>query len=150
MPNGSHNHHGPLSTPRVRNGEPQPAPTPASEPATAKRDLKSWWKQFSKGNPKKEDEKGTILFARIFRPVSFGQRRSRLDGVMTGLSLSNMNPQLLLSFESIVADSFRHTQNLRFAASLACPSSLVYHTRTLPFRSSTKAARATYTATCPS
>lgn len=60
MPNGSH---APLSTPRPRNGEPQPAPPPAaSEPATTKRDLASWWKQFSKrGNVKKEEDKGTCL-----------------------------------------------------------------------------------------
>ncbi|KAF2252137.1 RhoGAP-domain-containing protein [Trematosphaeria pertusa] len=54
MPNGAHNHHG-LSTPRVRNGEPQPAP--AAEPASAQRDLKSWWKNFSKRNVKKEEDK---------------------------------------------------------------------------------------------
>ncbi|PVI02412.1 RhoGAP-domain-containing protein [Periconia macrospinosa] len=53
MPHGAHNH-GPLSTPRARNGE----PTPAVEPASAKRDLTSWWKQFSKRNMKKEEEKG--------------------------------------------------------------------------------------------
>ncbi|CAI6340865.1 unnamed protein product [Periconia digitata] len=52
MPHGAHNH-GPLSTPRARNGE----PTPAAEPASAKRDLTSWWKQFSKRNMKKEEEK---------------------------------------------------------------------------------------------
>ncbi|KAH7113824.1 Rho-GTPase-activating protein 5 [Dendryphion nanum] len=56
MPNGAHGHH--LSTPRARNGEPQPAPPPTSEPASAKRDLTSWWKQFSKrGAVKKEEEK---------------------------------------------------------------------------------------------
>ncbi|PSN66551.1 RhoGAP-domain-containing protein [Corynespora cassiicola Philippines] len=55
MPNGMHNH---LSTPRVRNGEPQPAPPPASDPpAPSKRDLASWWKQFSKRSAKKEEEK---------------------------------------------------------------------------------------------
>ncbi|KAF1948670.1 RhoGAP-domain-containing protein [Byssothecium circinans] len=57
MPHGAHNHHGQLSTPRVRNGEPQPAPALATEPASAKRDLTSWWKQFSKRNMKKEEEK---------------------------------------------------------------------------------------------
>ncbi|KAF2269201.1 RhoGAP-domain-containing protein [Lojkania enalia] len=57
MPNGTH---GAVSTPRLRNGEPQPAPPPSSEPATAKRDLASWWKQFSKRSAvKKEEEKET-------------------------------------------------------------------------------------------
>lgn len=57
MPSGAHGHH--LSTPRARNGEPQPAPPPTStEPASAKRDLTSWWKQFSKRSAvKKEEEK---------------------------------------------------------------------------------------------
>ncbi|KAF2468976.1 RhoGAP-domain-containing protein [Lindgomyces ingoldianus] len=62
MPNGTHTPH---STPRVRNGEPQPAPPPtmASEPATARRDLTSWWKQFSKrSNPKKDEEKVRGIF----------------------------------------------------------------------------------------
>ncbi|KAF2873654.1 hypothetical protein BDV95DRAFT_592984 [Massariosphaeria phaeospora] len=53
MPTGTHTH-----TPRTRHGEPQPAPPPtASEPASARRDLTSWWKQFSKRNVKKEEEK---------------------------------------------------------------------------------------------
>lgn len=43
-------------TPRVRNGEPQPAPFPANEPVSAKRDLTSWWKTFSKRAVKKEEE----------------------------------------------------------------------------------------------
>ncbi|KAF2197284.1 RhoGAP-domain-containing protein [Delitschia confertaspora ATCC 74209] len=48
-----------LSSSRARNGEPQPAPPPptSSEPATTKRDLTSWWKQFKRGNVKKEEEK---------------------------------------------------------------------------------------------
>ncbi|ORY17115.1 Rho GTPase activation protein, partial [Clohesyomyces aquaticus] len=61
MPNGLHTPH---STPRVRNGEPQPAPPPtmASEPAT-RRDLTSWWKTFSKrGNIKKDEEKVRGIF----------------------------------------------------------------------------------------
>ncbi|KAF2733609.1 RhoGAP-domain-containing protein [Polyplosphaeria fusca] len=53
MPTGSHP---PISTPRPRHGEPQPAPHPASEPATAKRDLTSWWKQFSKKSTVKKEE----------------------------------------------------------------------------------------------
>jgi hypothetical protein len=52
MHNNSH-------TPRVRNGEPQPAVVMTPEPASAKRDLTSWWRQFSKRPAKKEDEKGT-------------------------------------------------------------------------------------------
>ncbi|KAJ8105139.1 hypothetical protein OPT61_g10359 [Boeremia exigua] len=43
-------------TPRVRNGEPQPAPVAANEPVSAKRDLTSWWKTFSKRAVKKEEE----------------------------------------------------------------------------------------------
>jgi hypothetical protein len=51
-----------MLTPRVRNGEPQPAPTQTPEPASAKRDLTSWWRTFSKRPPKKEDEKGTTFW----------------------------------------------------------------------------------------
>jgi hypothetical protein len=40
------------------NGEPQPAALQTPEPASAKRDLTSWWRQFSKRPTKKEDEKG--------------------------------------------------------------------------------------------
>jgi hypothetical protein len=43
-------------TPRVRNGEPQPALVGANEPVSAKRDLTSWWKTFSKRAVKKEEE----------------------------------------------------------------------------------------------
>ncbi|KAF2489877.1 RhoGAP-domain-containing protein [Lophium mytilinum] len=56
----------PMSTPRARNGEPQPAPpqtasaSTAAEPASTKRDLTSWWKQFKRGNPRKEEEKEPI------------------------------------------------------------------------------------------
>ncbi|OAG02867.1 RhoGAP-domain-containing protein [Paraphaeosphaeria sporulosa] len=57
MPNGAHNSHGAFATPRVRNGEPQPAPVTPIEPGSAKRDLTSWWKQFSKRSVKKEEEK---------------------------------------------------------------------------------------------
>jgi hypothetical protein len=67
MPNGTH---APHSTRPARNGEPQPAPPPtASEPATAKRDLTSWWKQFSKrGAVKKEEEKGStnLIYACVY------------------------------------------------------------------------------------
>ncbi|KAH7377859.1 hypothetical protein BKA66DRAFT_467367 [Pyrenochaeta sp. MPI-SDFR-AT-0127] len=56
MPAGTHNH---IHTPRVRNGEPQPAPAATPEPASARRDLTSWWRQFSKRPAKKDDEKGT-------------------------------------------------------------------------------------------
>jgi hypothetical protein len=58
MPNGAHAH---LSTRPARNGEPQPAPPPnGTEPGSARRDLASWWKQFSKPRAvKKEEEKGT-------------------------------------------------------------------------------------------
>ncbi|KAH9877989.1 hypothetical protein J1614_003206 [Plenodomus biglobosus] len=53
MPVGTQNN---SHTPRVRNGEPQAAlATP--EPASARRDLTSWWRQFSKRPAKKEDEK---------------------------------------------------------------------------------------------
>ncbi|KAF3053930.1 hypothetical protein E8E11_011899 [Didymella keratinophila] len=53
MPAATQNH---PHTPRVRNGEPQPAPVPANEPASARRDLTSWWKTFSKRAVKKEEE----------------------------------------------------------------------------------------------
>ncbi|KAG9191411.1 hypothetical protein G6011_09499 [Alternaria panax] len=46
-------------TPRVRNGEPQPAPVGTPEPASSRRDLTSWWRQFSKRPAKKDDDKGT-------------------------------------------------------------------------------------------
>ncbi|KAF2706024.1 RhoGAP-domain-containing protein [Pleomassaria siparia CBS 279.74] len=50
--------------PRPRHGEPQPAlPAPASEPASAKRDLASWWKGFKRSNAlKKEEEKARGIF----------------------------------------------------------------------------------------
>ncbi|KAH8722434.1 hypothetical protein GQ44DRAFT_570009, partial [Phaeosphaeriaceae sp. PMI808] len=48
-------------TPRVRNGEPQPAAVQTPEPASAKRDLTSWWRQFSKRPAKKEDDKEATL-----------------------------------------------------------------------------------------
>ncbi|KAF1831914.1 RhoGAP-domain-containing protein [Decorospora gaudefroyi] len=54
MPAGTHNN---PHTPRVRNGEPQPAPVATPEPASSRRDLTSWWRQFSKRPAKKEDEK---------------------------------------------------------------------------------------------
>lgn len=56
MPAGTHTH---PQTPRVRNGEPQPAPLATPEPASSKRDLTSWWRQFSKRPAKKDDDKGT-------------------------------------------------------------------------------------------
>lgn len=57
MPNtGTYNH---MHTPRVRNGDPQPTAVQTPEPVSAKRDLTSWWRQFSKKPTKKEDEKGT-------------------------------------------------------------------------------------------
>ncbi|KAL6704300.1 GTPase activating protein (GAP) for Rho1p [Coniothyrium glycines] len=49
--------HGHPHTPRVRNGEPQPALAATPEPASSRRDLTSWWRQFSKTRAKKEDEK---------------------------------------------------------------------------------------------
>lgn len=49
------------NTPRVRNGEPQPAPIATPEPASSRRDLTSWWRQFSKRPAKKDDDKGTTL-----------------------------------------------------------------------------------------
>jgi hypothetical protein len=58
MPNpATYNNH--MHTPRVRNGEPQPTALQTPEPASAKRDLTSWWRQFSKKPAKKDDEKGT-------------------------------------------------------------------------------------------
>lgn len=48
-------------TPRVRNGEPQPAPVATPEPASSRRDLTSWWRQFSKRPAKKDDDKEPAL-----------------------------------------------------------------------------------------
>ncbi|KAL1798012.1 hypothetical protein ACET3X_004618 [Alternaria dauci] len=48
-------------TPRVRNGEPQPAPVGTPEPASSRRDLTSWWRQFSKRPAKKDDDKEPAL-----------------------------------------------------------------------------------------
>jgi hypothetical protein len=61
-------------TPRARNGEPQPAALQTSEPASAKRDLTSWWRQFSKRPTKKEDEKGETASRRSvwLRPYGLG------------------------------------------------------------------------------
>jgi hypothetical protein len=60
MPAATQNH---PHTPRVRNGEPQPAPVAANEPVSARRDLTSWWKTFSKRAVKKEEEqKGNATF----------------------------------------------------------------------------------------
>lgn len=60
MPSGLNSPHGAYTSPRVRSAVPQAAPmTPSSEHGSAKRDLTSWWKQFSKRNLKKEEEKGT-------------------------------------------------------------------------------------------
>ncbi|KAJ4343155.1 GTPase activating protein (GAP) for Rho1p [Ascochyta clinopodiicola] len=60
MPAATQNH---PHTPRVRNGEPQPAPLAAHEPASARRDLTSWWRTFSKRAVKKEEEqKGNAPF----------------------------------------------------------------------------------------
>ncbi|KAH7552275.1 hypothetical protein BM1_09137 [Bipolaris maydis] len=58
MPAGTHTN---PQTPRVRNGEPQPAPLATPEPASSKRDLTSWWRQFSKRPAKKEDDKDQAL-----------------------------------------------------------------------------------------
>ena len=56
-------------TPRVRNGEPQPAPVGTPEPASSRRDLTSWWRQFSKRPAKKDDDKGTPCAA-VVAPAS--------------------------------------------------------------------------------
>ncbi|KAJ4310146.1 GTPase activating protein (GAP) for Rho1p [Neodidymelliopsis sp. IMI 364377] len=53
MPAATQNH---PHTPRVRNGEPQPAPVSINEPVSARRDLTSWWRTFSKRAVKKEEE----------------------------------------------------------------------------------------------
>lgn len=55
--------HALTSTPRARNVEPQPAPmAQPAETASTRRDLTSWWKQFSKrGNPKREEDKDRVI-----------------------------------------------------------------------------------------
>ncbi|KAF1943789.1 RhoGAP-domain-containing protein [Clathrospora elynae] len=58
MPNSTHNN---PHTPRVRTGEPQPAPFATPEPASSRRDLTSWWRQFSKRPAKKDDDKEPTL-----------------------------------------------------------------------------------------
>ncbi|KAF2453610.1 Rho GTPase activation protein, partial [Lineolata rhizophorae] len=50
MPNGGHSAH------RAKDGEPQPIP-PGAEGVPSKRDLASWWKNFSKRAPKRDEEK---------------------------------------------------------------------------------------------
>ncbi|TLD29699.1 hypothetical protein E2P81_ATG05993 [Venturia nashicola] len=48
-------------THRARNVEPIPAHLPHPAPSTEqKRDLKSWWKNFSRGNQKRDDDKGKL------------------------------------------------------------------------------------------
>lgn len=48
-------------THRARNGEPQPAHiTHPAQNTEQKRDLKSWWKNFSRGNQKREEDKGKL------------------------------------------------------------------------------------------
>lgn len=48
-------------THRARNGEPQPAHIPHTAQNTEqKRDLKSWWKNFSRGNQKRDEDKGKL------------------------------------------------------------------------------------------
>ena len=60
MPNGNHG----ATTHRARHGEPQPVPGPAlpendtNQREPTKRDLASWWKNFKRGNQRREDEKG--------------------------------------------------------------------------------------------
>ncbi|KIV99477.1 uncharacterized protein PV09_08897 [Verruconis gallopava] len=45
-------------TARARNGEPTPTlQTNTDEPMSSKRDLKSWWKNFSRGDKKREEDK---------------------------------------------------------------------------------------------
>jgi hypothetical protein len=49
-------------THRARNGEPQPAPLPPPAQTTEqKRDLKSWWKNFSRSNQKRDEDKGKLI-----------------------------------------------------------------------------------------
>lgn len=86
MPAGTHNN---MHTPRVRNGEPQPALALTPEPASSRRDLTSWWRQFSKRPAKKDDEKGMasppvsrvqLLLARsACSPLQAARERSALS-----------------------------------------------------------------------
>ena len=111
MPHGAPNSHGgALLTPRVRNGEPQPAPSAAaaaSEPASTKRDLASWWKQFSKRNMKKEEEKGTVVHSCrrwlhvLVSPRPAHTRSAASSFLLLLLSLSlSLSLSLLLSLSS--------------------------------------------------
>ncbi|KAF2138671.1 uncharacterized protein K452DRAFT_328496 [Aplosporella prunicola CBS 121167] len=47
-----------------RNWEPTPAAAQAEGPPS-KRDLTSWWRQFKRGNAKREEDKGTIKYANV-------------------------------------------------------------------------------------
>ena len=47
------------TTPRSRFNDPHHA----SDVAVSKRDLTSWWKQFKRGNVKREDEKGNLIWS---------------------------------------------------------------------------------------
>jgi hypothetical protein len=149
---GTHNH---MHTPRVRNGEPQPAAiqTQTPEPASAKRDLTSWWRQFSKKPAKKDEEKGTASPSVV---SGIGVRASACSVLSApgvpdkaeGLANSASKPHHHLSHA--FTDQIGCTQRLHFQAYSAYPLSRAYHTRTLRYRCSTSTEKATSTATCQS
>lgn len=62
------------TTPRSRFND----PNHASDVAVSKRDLTSWWKQFKRGNVKRDGEKGDYLG---LSPIQFLSSRSWMSGV---------------------------------------------------------------------
>lgn len=145
-------------TPRVRNGEPQPAAVQTPEPASAKRDLTSWWRTFSKRPAKKEDEKGT---ASPWSPMwAYAQARawvaafSALQACLIGLMpptapatspLQRPRHHPSRAFTNVYCYTQKHSQEFS-----VYPSYRAYPMRTSRYRCSTSTAKATFMATCPS
>lgn len=128
--------------PRLRNGEPQPAPVSASEPA--RRDLTSWWRAFSKRAVKKEEEqKG--------KAPSWKRTTALCIAALRALYLIRLSPvrvRLQCPHHFCCIQSLTPVQQkLHHRAFSVCPSSKVYPMRTSRFHSSTSMARATYMVT---
>jgi hypothetical protein len=131
-------------TPRARHAEPQPMALQTPEPASAKRDLTSWWRQFSKRPTKKEDEKGETAPRRpAWAFPALQTHLRRLSACPTAPAPSPTKPP-----SHAFADLYCYTQKCRQESSV-CPSSRAYRTPTLRSRCSTSTGKATSTATCP-
>jgi hypothetical protein len=148
MPNlGTQTH---AHTPRVRNGEPQPAAVQTPEPASAKRDLTSWWRQFSKRPPKKEDEKGEISLSlpAWLRLLGLGVLSSsgvpdKAEFLSDRTCACDVPANHYSSYA--LTDLYCYTQKPSLEFSVY-PSSKAYLMQTLLSRCSTSTERATYTA----